>query len=403
MMLLKVAWRNIWRSRVRSFVVIGAVMIGVWAFITTTAFTLAMTYGYIENAIRFQTAHIQVHHPKFQDDKELEYMIDDSIFDSVSIREDVKASSKRTIVNGMIRSSRAARGVSIKGINPSLEENLIGIKEKIEEGAYFDESRNNQILISREIADKLKLKVRKKVVLQFQDEDREIIAGSFRVVGIYRTGNTIVDLSSVYVNRKDLNKLIGNDNALHEIAFEINDVDQLEIIQAEIQGQFPETLVENYRQLSPDVQLYESQIYISVTIMLFIFMLALIFGIINTMLMAVLERTKELGMLMAIGMSKLRVFFMIVIETMILGLIGAPLGMLIGQITVKSMYRTGVDLSAFAKGAERFGMDTMIYPFLETQIYYQLMVAVFLTALLASIYPALKAIRLKPMEAIRKI
>ena len=403
MMILKVAWRNIWRSRVRSLVVIGAVLIGVWSFIAMVSLSLAMTSGYVDNAIRFQTSHLQIHHPKFTEDKELEYMVNHDLSGNLDAKSEIVSTAYRSIANGMIRSSRGARGVAIKGIIPDQEESLSQISEKIVEGTYFQEGKNNQIIISEELADKLKIKLRKKVVIQFQDLNKEIVASSFRIVGIFSTGNSMADLTSVFVLQDDLNELIGKLNAIHEVAIIIDDVDQLENIQQDLMASYPDLLIENYREIAPDVQLYESQIYVSLSILLTIFMLALIFGIINTMLMAVLERTRELGMLMAIGMSKIRVFSMIVMETLMLGIIGAPLGMFIGWLTVKYLNRTGIDLSGFAEGIERFGMDTVIYPTMESELYVQLMVSVLITALLASIYPAIKAIRLKPMEAIRKL
>jgi len=151
------------------------------------------------------------------------------------------------------------------------------------------------------------------------------------------------------------------------------------------------------------VQLYESQLGISSMIFMTIFMLALIFGIINTMLMAVLERSKEIGMLMAVGMNKVKVFGMIVLETLMLGLIGAPLGMFVGWLTVQYFYKRGINLGAFADGIERFGLATILNPELPADQYIHLMIGVFITAVLASIYPALKAIRLKPIEAMHKI
>ncbi len=403
MMILKVAWRNIWRSRVRSLVVIGAVLIGVWSFIAMMALSLGMTGGYVDNAIRYQTSHIQIHHPEFNEDKELAFMIEDDLTEDLEAKSEIVSTAYRSIANGMIRSSRSARGVAIKGVIPEQEERLSQISEKIVEGTYFQEDKNNQIIVSRELAEKLKVRLRKKVVIQFQDLNKEIVASSFRIVGMFSTGNTMADLASVFVLQDDLNELIGKDNALHEIAMIIKDVEQLENVQQDLKSTYPDLLIENYREIAPDVQLYESQIYVSLSILLAIFMLALIFGIINTMLMAVLERTRELGMLMAIGMNRIRVFFMIVMETLMLGIIGAPLGMLIGWLTVKYLNRTGIDLSGFAKGIERFGMDTVIYPSLDTEMYLQLMVSVLITALLASVYPAIKAIRLRPMEAIRKL
>ena len=132
-------------------------------------------------------------------------------------------------------------------------------------------------------------------------------------------------------------------------------------------------------------------------------MLALSFGIINTMLMAVLERIRELGMLMAIGMNKLKVFTMIVLETIMLVAVGAPVGVLLGTLTIAFLGHRGIDLSAFSDTLKMYGMSDTIYFQVEPVVYLQMAIAVSVTALLASIYPALKAIRLRPVEAIRKI
>jgi len=404
MMLPKIAWRNIWRSRIRSFVVIGAVFLGVWAFICMMSITFSVSNGYVDDAIRFQTSHLQLHHPKFGDDKATEFVLDEKIYNQVKNNEQVKAAAKRTIVSGMVRSSRGARGIIIKGVDPEAEAQVTDISESLVEGKFFNEGKKNEVIISQEVAEKLKLKLRKKLVLQFQDMNKEIISASFRVVGIFKTGNNITDLSMLLVNRKDINRLLGQENAYHEIAALLNDPSkQLLETQDQLIVALPNTLVENYRQISPEVELYESQIYVSVSILMFIFMLALIFGIINTMLMAVLERSKELGMLMAIGMNKLRVFGMIVLETIILGTIGAPLGMLAGWLTVNFMNKRGLDFSQYSEGTDAFGIKSFLRPELDSEIYFILMIAVFVTALLASIYPALRAIKLRPIEAIRKI
>ena len=369
-----------------------------------TGLTFGITKGYVDSAIRFQTSHLQIHHPQFVEDKEIEYTVSEFNIEELRSMPEIATATERTMVQGMIKSSRGARGVTIRGIDPSDEEELSSISEKIIEGDFFDEVKRNQIVISRELAEKLSLGLRKKLVLQFLDADGEIVAGSFRIAGIFKTGNRILDLSNVMVRKGDLTKLIKMDKATHEVVIQLkNSERELDVVQVQLAENYPHLLVENYREIAPDVELYESQIYVSITILLVIFMLALIFGIVNTMLMAVLERTKELGMLMAVGMGKVRIFFMIVLETLLLGIIGAPLGLLAGWATVQLTNRKGIDLSSFAEGAERFGMQTHIRPFMENELYIQLMAAVFITALLASIYPAIRAIRLRPIEAIRKI
>ena len=139
------------------------------------------------------------------------------------------------------------------------------------------------------------------------------------------------------------------------------------------------------------------------TVMIVIFMLALIFGIINTMLMAVLERMRELGMLMAIGMNKMKVFLMVCIETLMISVIGAPVGIFLGFLTIKYLNHRGISLARWSSALEEFGLSDLVRPVLDTSNYLLVALAVVITGLLASIYPSLKAIRLRPVEALRKV
>jgi len=404
-MVFQIAWRNIWRSKIRSFVVMGAIIIGIWSILFIVAFTSSMVGGYIKNAIQNETSHIQVHNPKFVEDQDIQFLIKDpsATLASIQSNKNVEAATLRTSINGMLNSARGARGVNIRGVIPTQEAAVTDLPSKIIEGRYFETGKKNEILISQVLVEKLKLKLRKKVVLQFQDLSGNITSGAFRIVGIFKTGNTLFDESKVMVNRKDLNRLMGKENGAHEIAVYLKDTETLLSTETELKQTFPNLLVQNYRVLSPDVQLYESQIDISATIFTFIFMLALIFGIVNTMLMAVLERNKELGMLMAVGMNKGKIFLMIVLETLFLGLVATPIGLFLGWITITYFGKTGIDLTAFSAGIEKFGLATTIYPSLTSPHYVSLAISVFITALLAALYPARKAIQLKPIEAIHKI
>ncbi|NET35495.1 MAG: FtsX-like permease family protein [Cyanothece sp. SIO1E1] len=132
-------------------------------------------------------------------------------------------------------------------------------------------------------------------------------------------------------------------------------------------------------------------------------MLALTFGIINTMLMAVLERIRELGMLMGIGMNKLKVFMMIMLEAVFLGAVAAPIGLTLGFVTIYFLGSSGLDLSMYSDSLEMYGMSPIVYFDVPGKVYWQIPVFVACTAILAALYPAYKAIKLKPVEAIRKI
>ena len=132
-----------------------------------------------------------------------------------------------------------------------------------------------------------------------------------------------------------------------------------------------------------------------------IILMALVFGITNTMLMAVMERIQELGILMAVGMKRGKVFRMILMETVMLSITGGVCGMIAGAISITSLSRTGLDLTAFASSLESFGASTILYPFLPHVMYMELIVMIIAAACIAATMPAWKAIHLKPSEAIR--
>ncbi len=404
-MLIKIAWKNIWRNRVRSFVVMGAIILGVWATIFMISFSYGMVRSYVDNAIENQISHVQAHVPDFKKDREYQYYFDnpEQVLAAAKKVEGYRGATVRTLIQGALSTTKGMRGIEIRGVAPEAEANVTHLNEKIVDGAFFKADGKNQCLVSRRTADKLSIKVRSKVVLTFQNLQGEVTAGAFRVVGIFDTGIGPFDEGVVFVKATDLNRLLGKEDIAHEMALLLDDPREAVPGKEELQKELPDLQVETYREISPDVQLYESQIQTSVTIFIVIIMLALVFGIINTMLMAVLERYRELGMLMAIGMNKLRVFFMIFLETIFLALVAVVPGLLLGYFSVQYFNQHGINLGAFSGGLQQFGMSEIIYPTVEQGVYVQMAIAVAITAILASIYPAWKAIRLRPVEAIRKI
>jgi len=424
------AWRNIWRNPTRSWIVIGAIAIGIWAALFMSGFAIGMVRSYVQNAIANIVSHIQIHHPAYDKDYDVKYVIPNAaeVVRRLEADSSVEAYSARTLVNGMIASSKTARGVQVKAVEPAQEASISKLDEKIVEGDYLGE-RRNQLLMGRKLAKKLQVKERSKVVLTFQDFDGEITAAAFRIAGIFETGNDPFDEGHIFIRRSDLNRLLGapplsadrlsqdgegpaarltsdapaEEPAIHEIAILLKDQQEVREVTDQLAGAWPGLLVQTYREVSPDLELYEGQIETVSIIYLTVIMLALIFGIINTMLMAVLERVRELGMLMAIGMNKVKVFFMIVLETVMLVAVGTPIGLLLGALTLRYLGSKGIDLSAFSDTMKMYGMSEVVYLEVDPVVYWQVAIAVAITAVLASVYPAYKAIRLRPVEAIRKL
>lgn len=404
-MILVLSWKNIWRSKLRSLVVISSIVVGVWAMIFGTGFMNGFIVSYMANAINHDISHIQIHHPEFKKDQELNFSVPEGLEKADKIRswEGVAGATTRTLVTGMISSPRKASGVQIRGIDVENEAIVTGLDSLIGEGAYFEGIRRNPVVIGKKLAEKLQVSVRSKVVITFNDANGVLTQASCRVAGILNSSSLNLSEGYVFIRQEDLNGLLSLGNEIHEIAVLLEPQVQLESITDQYKGEYTKDLIESWKEIAPQLsflqEIYGNMLYVLMGIIL----TALVFGIVNTMLMAVLERMKELGMLMAVGMTKIRVFFMIMIETIYLGMVGAPLGLFLGWLTVTRLNLSGVDLTTWSEGLESFGYESILYPYVTNEVYLVVTIGVFATAFIAAIYPALKAIRLKPVEALHKI
>ena len=405
-MVFVMAWRNIWRNRTRSMLVMLSVIIGLWAGLFTMGFVNGMYQEHFKDTIQNYLSNLQVHHKDFHIERELYNTISLEKSDINYLEKDkrIHGFSPRVITSVMLASPVNALGVNAIGIIPFREDSVTGLYKKIIEGVHLNTSKQNGILIGEKIASKLKVKIKNKVVISFQDMNGDIISAAYRVVGIFRSSNTSFDESNVFVLSDHIQSLSGlSPTSFHELAVLLNSNKDELFVKAELKKIFPKALVQDWMELSPELDLVMNSFTFYTYIFIGIILLALSFGIINTMLMAVLERVRELGMLMAIGMNKPRVFFMIVLETVFLSVAGSPIGFLVSYLTIYFFGKTGIDLSMFSKGLTGYGFATVIYPSLNVSIYFGISIMTFFAALLASLYPALKALKLKPVEAIRKI
>ena len=403
-MILAVAWRNIWRSKTRSLVILVAICLGLASGVFYMGFYQGMVDQRINTAIKTEASHIQIHHREYLNNPDKKFVIADA--DSVTkvIRSvsGVKATTSRIIMNTMIQSSTTSSGVKVTGVIPEDEKQVTNLYTRLIEGTYFEEGKRNPIVIGKKLAEKLKVKLKSKVVITLQDMEGNMTGASFKVEGIFETSNTAFDESCVFVRSDDISRIMVMDpNSCHEIAVLLDNNEALDLADQTIQSDLPGLDVKTWREIMPDVSLVESSFGLTMMIFIGVILLALLFGIINTMLMAVLERTKELGMLMAIGMNKFRVFTMILLETVMLSLVGGVCGIVLGWLLNLYFGVKGIDLGAWSTAYKSMGFDTLVYTKLSWSISFEIAVMVVVTGIIAAIYPAMKALKLKPAEAVR--
>jgi putative ABC transport system permease protein len=428
-MISSLSWKNIWRNKVRSLVVIAAMASGIFGGVFTWAIYKGMTDRRVKEALTKEVAHIQLHDPKYIENPEVGLTLPgtDEIVRFAEGLPGVKAAAGRIKIVTMISSASASSGVTVFGIDPEKEKSvselytaiddslrlaerfkltdpeLIGRYLKDSTGSWFSGSQRNPVVIGESLAHKLKVKINSKIVLTFQNAEGNLTGGSYRVCGIYRIDNNAFEETNVYVRNADLAELAVLDpGQAHEVAIFLAEPRQMKAVMKAIGDRFPGLDVMTWKNLLPDVAMLSDLVEVSMVIIMIIILGALGFGIVNTMLMVVLERVRELGMLMAIGMNKRKVFNMIILESVLLCMTGAIAGMIIGAAVIGIFSKRGIDLTAFAqKGMEAWGFNAVMYPTLPAVYYLMVAALVVITGVAASAYPAWKALKLNPSDALR--
>ena len=408
-MILQIAWKNIWRNKLRSGIILGAIAIGLFSGTFLSAFMMGWVNYQIKTDIDQQISHIQIHQKKYMDNHDLsEYFMRNDVAEKLQHIPEIKQVAYRVRINGMLASAANVTGVQINMIDPEEEWKVSTLYETIPDtsGTFFQDSvfRSMPIVISSKTAERLKVRLKSKVVLTFQDMNGEMVSFAFRVSGIFKTTNTMFDEGNIFVRQSDVFASTGlPEGAVHEAAILLNQFEQGDKVTPEVQQLFPDMDVSDWKALVPALALSLSWMDMITFIVLGIFLLALAFGIVNTMLMAVLERTRELGMLMCIGMNKKKVFSMIMLETLFLTLLGSVVGIFAGWLVIHFTSANGMDLSFMIKDHfEDFGFGSIVYPEFNFRTFAIIVVLVFITGILSAIYPALKALKLNPVEAVRQ-
>jgi ABC-type lipoprotein release transport system permease subunit len=304
----------------------------------------------------------------------------------------------------MASTAATGAGVMINAIDPDKEKEVSKIHQFIIDGDYFEKTaRSAPILISKKLSTKLKAKIGSKIVLTIQHTSGELAYGLFRVSGIYKTSNNIYDEPNIFVKKEDLIALTGYDPSMtSEIAILLDNTELTNTITNDLKNRYPGLSVLAWNELEPLLAGLSSMMDQMSYLLLIIILIAMAFGIINTMMMAVLERTRELGMLMAVGMNKRKVFFMIMLETIFLSLVGTVAGIVISAVTIHYTGLNGINFSAWAEGYEAWGYSALVYPSLYLSFYIGMTVLVIITATISSIYPARKALRFNPAAALKE-
>ena len=398
------AWRNLWRNHRRTLIMLTAITVGVWAMIFMTALMRGMVDDMLLNGIRSLPGEVQIHHPDYRDDPSINNSIAPpgvELLEALQIPQ-VTAWTSRVRVPAVISSERDTRGVVLLGIEPDSEQQVSFDADTISEGRFLEDSSDKGLVIGAKMADHLETDLGKRVVVMSQDPDNDIADRGFRIVGIYRAKLASLEETYIYAGRDTVQKLLKLGDGVSEIAITGDDyrnTDQWYSHIRQAAGEGVETL-----------PWYEVDTYLGsmlammdgfVLVWIIIVFLALSFGLVNTLVMAVFERVREIGLMQALGMRPSTILYQILMESLLLLLIGLLLGNVLAVGTVIPL-QGGIDISIVAEGMEMMGTSSMLYPALKMNDMIMANVIVVVLGLLTSILPAWRAASYDPIEALNK-
>jgi len=398
------AWRNIWRNPRRTAVILTAVVIGVWSMVFLGALMRGIVRGMIQNGINTLTGHVQIHQAQYPQDPSVTHRIQGIERVKSMVAGELPAQSRvsfRVRVNAVANNARHNGGVTLVGIDPQDEARVSFIGSSIVEGRYLKPDDENAIVIGRALAERFETRLGHKLILMAQNTRGEIASRAFRIRGIFRAEMEATEKNFVFVTRSAAQQVLGMHDAVSEIAIVLPAHDQAAAVARRLQQRFdnPNFVVTTWRQALPLLTSYLELYDGFILIWFVVVFVAMGFGIVNTTLMAVFERMREFGLLKALGMRPRRILRGILTESFFILVGGMVLGDLLGLISCWGFSVKGIDLSALSQGVEYAGMSRIIFPAVTARDLLNANLVVLVLGLLVSCYPAMRAARFTPVEA----
>jgi len=399
----RMAGRNALRNPRRTGIVVSAVAVGLGGILVTMAINFGMVFEMVQAAIQTELGDLQVHHKGYDDRPGLEVRIQQSparAQDWLRGVPGVRAWAPRLRSQGLVFSPRASVGIDLVAVDPSREARVSVLPHSLVEGAWLD-GEPRRLVVGERLARRLRVAVGEKVVVSAQDARGEMTGEAFRVVGIFRTSSRELDEGAVFLRMEDGQRLLGVGSSFSELVMVAQPHADLEEIRAALAARLGGDLeVETWKELRPVlvamIEVFDRMgwiVYVAVFV-------AMAFGIANVLLMAVYERIREIGILTAIGMPPGRLVASIGVESLCVTMVGVAAGLAIGLGGVW-LLRDGIDLSAFGAGLTAYGIPLRIRPVIRASDLWIPLLVSLVTALLASLWPALRAVGIRPAEAFR--
>ena len=407
---MKMAFRNIWRSPVRTILTLSAIAFAAIILVFMVSFQLGSYEAMVNSSVKIYTGHIQIQAEGYKEKKSMRFVISSpkKIAKTVEKIEEIKSYSFRANAFSLVSSENRARGVLVTGIDPEREAQISTIAGLIKEGEYLAPGDRDKVLIGRLLARNLKVGINDELTILGQGKDGSIAAGIVTVKGIFSSGMDDFDRSTIQVPLNYFNDLFYMDGAVHEIVCTADSLFHVKKIKRLLKTNLAEKeqrkiVVLDWKELLPGLVQGIQLDLASAVIFYFILVLVVAFSILNTFLMAILERTKEFGVMLALGVKPNRLLKLVLMESSFLTLTGVITGVVVGCAVTLWFQTHGIDLAGASEILKEYGMSGIVYPKLSIVSALAGPLLVFVITICAALYPAFKVKKLVPVDAIRSI
>ena len=405
-LILKLAWRNIWRNKRRSLLTLGAICFATFASIAMRGVQHGTYAINIKYAVRLFSGYLQIQKEGYNDNPSLNKAFGNvkALEKKLSELKIVKGYAPRIYADGLVSYKDNSFGAGIFGVDPQKEKSVITFMSRLNEGRFFTSDTSNNIVIGYKLLENLKAHIGDEVVILSQGADGSLGNLKFKIVGTIKSGSSDFDAMGVFMGIKKADELLAMYGRVHAIAISLNNLEDLEPAKEQIKQLLAGSglTVLTWDELMPDFKQSIEFDNVSGILYLAILVIIVAFGILNTVLMSVTERFKEFGITLAIGMPQVKLMHLVLIETIFITLIGVLLGNIIGYgINTYFIYHPIEFSGDLAVIYQEYGFLPRIVSSLLPSMFFNTTITILATSLVSCIYPLYKVFKLEPLKGIR--
>ena len=401
---LKMAWYHLWRRARRSVLVILMIAVSMTAMLSIEGLYDGMVKTMRESTIRSDSGEISVYAPKFRLYQNLEYAIDDDreLLAALGADPGVRTYAVRVTQTGLASTAHKSSMARVTGIDLEAEERFGRLSAFVTEGTIDWGRRQNGCAVGKKLAEDLGVAVGHRLVFSSQNVQGDISSISLYVTAILQTSNLTIDNQTIFIALPRSRAFSGlGANGATQVALRLADPARVNAAASELRAAFPGFDVETWQQLYPVLKQMQQMMVIFNSITFAIVMMVVLIGIFGVMLVSILERTREFGILIALGTPQRQLRVQVALESLVIGVLGYLFGALMSYAALWYLQGYGLDLREYAAGLEAFGYNAVIYADIKPRYFTNTFLAIVAAALVSVLLPMYRLKKLNPVEVIQ--